>query len=319
MQHFQIGVVMLLRWPAVMLITIAGIGCSQDEPPSVEQTTEQRLQEALRSGDPDVVRATARDVPPDDPQWAASQLILAEAEIRSRNSAGALEYWRNIPRDGSEISIQAAQMGGPVEESLGQLSAAIDSYEYILEHNPEQTALMGRLAELYALTGQRWEADAWLRKLMKTPDLGFKHLVLLTDFERRHGDDFTQLQDLERQSPDDPALQLGLAVEDFNRGNLASARLRLEVVVAKDPELALAQALLGEILLLEASPQHVAAWYRQLPESIQNHPVIWYTRGLWAQQLEEPKVAARLSLGECPAMSHIVPRDTPAGTCVERF
>lgn len=276
------------RWLSVVLLSAVLTGCRHDEPESTPQ---------------DGAESAAAPISPEDPRWGQSQWRMGRQALAAEDRTGALEHFQSIPRDASPISLQAALEAGRLQESSGQLSQAIDAYEYVLHHQPEQYAVMGRVAELYALTGQRAEADSYLTRLVKTPELGFKSLVLLTDFERRHEEDFTRLQALERQAPDDPAVQLGLAVEEMKRGDIDSAERRLRSVVAVEPEMSTAQALLGEALLLESSTAEAVRWNRELPASVQDHPQIWYTRGLWARQLNEPSVAARCfweSIRQCP-------------------
>jgi tetratricopeptide (TPR) repeat protein len=281
------------KFAAIGLLAWAAVGCSGEDPAELELPPHENALAALESGDLKLARAEALKVSQDDPDWADAQVLLGQIELESGNVGSALAYFRSVPRDGSKASLKAAYAAAPNEESLGQLSRAIASYEYILEHEPGQTAVIDRVSELYYLIGQRWKADRHLSKLLKTPDLGFKHLVLLTDFERRNSADWQRLKDFEKKSPDDPAIQLGLAKEDFTRGQLKSARTRLEAAVKADPKEGAAWGLLGEILLLEGNREELAEWYRQLPESVQNDPAIWYARGLWAEELDEHAVAAR--------------------------
>lgn len=275
---------------AIGLCALVVAGCRGSEPDSLVTPSggaDPAAEAEALSADPEV-----------EAQWRRGQESLAAG-----NATAALEHFGAIPRDGSELSIQAALAAAEIQESQGRLGGAIESYEYVLQHQPELYAVMGRAAELYALTGQRAEADRHLAQLVKTPELGFKHLVLLTDFERRHGDDYTRLLECEERASDDPAVQLGLAVEDLRLGQLDSAKRRLEAAVASAPELGAAQALLGEVLLLESATEQLAQWHRSLPESVQDHSAIWYTRGLWAQQLNALPVAARCfweSLRQCP-------------------
>jgi tetratricopeptide (TPR) repeat protein len=278
----------LQNWSALVLLAAVSAGCSGTESAQPGQSASDKVSIGADAGDDKPAART-----PGGAEGVGRQLERAEQELAEGNREKALQQLREIPQDGSRVSMSAARMAAQIQESLGQLSAAIASYEYILKHDPDQTGVRGHLAEIYALTGQRAEADALLRQVAKTPDLGFKQLVLLTDFERRHGDDLTMLQRLEAQAPDDPAVQLGLAVEDFERGRIDSARQRLEIAVAADPRLGTAQALLGEILLLKGASDELVQWHRHLPAQLADHSAIWYTRGLWAQQLEEPAVAAR--------------------------
>jgi tetratricopeptide (TPR) repeat protein len=63
-------------------------------------------------------------------------------------------------------------------------------------------------------------------------------------------------------------------------------------VITSRYELAEAQALWGE-LCLDEELSELEHWYRQLPESAQNHAGVWFVRGQWAQRLNRNDVAAR--------------------------
>lgn len=233
----------------------------------------------------------------------SQELAAGRREAAAGRPEEALAHFQAIPRDGSAISVQACLETASTQERLGRLKDAVDSYEYVRRYQNDHPKLLAHLASLYALSGQRATCDSYLSRLVKSQDFGFKPLVLLTDFERRHGDDLALLDQLHELSPDDPLVQLGLAVESFNRGDLDAARKLLEKVVASSPEIGKAQALLGEVLLLQSANQELVDWYGNLPDSVQSDPDIWYTKGLWARQLEENAVAVRCfweCLRQCP-------------------
>ncbi len=278
---------------AFVLLGLVVVGCSRDEIGEHEHRTGSLASAAMN----------AAENSPSAPDSSERQWQMGNEHLNSGDAVGALGYFNGIPRDGSTVSVDAALAAAQLQESLGRLSAAIESYEYVLNYQPKLNPVTSRVAELYALTGQRAEADRHLTRLMRTPDLGFKPLVLLTDFERRHGEDQTRLEEFERLAPDDPAVQLGLAVENIEDGAIDSAQHRLQAAIAADPELATAQALLGEVLLLQSSNEELMRWHQALPASVQDHPAIWYTRGLWALRVDEPAVAARCfweSARQCP-------------------
>ncbi len=286
----------ILTCKAFLLVLL--VGCAEDPPnPSATVSKIAAAQAALSLGNLDRARQLALEITVDDPDWAVAQLVAAYAELQQGDTDGALRHLHAIPRDGTQVSLAAALSMGEIEQRSGRLSAAIDSYAYVLEHDPQQHQAATEIANLLAATGQRWRADAYLAELVKLPDFGFRQLVLLTDFERRDPDVIHYLRECETQHPDDPAVNLGLAFEAFADGDLADARRRVEAVLAADPELGAAQGLLGEILL-DASDDEMQIWHAALPQSLENDPHIWYVRGLWARRLREKEVAVRC-LWEC--------------------
>lgn len=247
---------------------------------------------ALAEGEVARARQLASEVPQDDSQWADAQVILGGIASRSGDAQAALRHYTAVPRNGSPASVTAALAAAELEQASGHLSAAIDSYVYVLEYDPDQVQVRKELADLYALTGQRWLADRQFRLLVKTPELDFRQLVWMTDFERRdpHGIDF--LQKCAENFPDDPAVNLGMAFESMAGADLESARRRLETALTGDPELGAAQGLKGE-LLLDAGDEALTQWHLQLAESVRNDPGVWYVRGLWARRRGENEIAAR--------------------------
>lgn len=121
---------------AIGLFIVAVVGCSSDPPAVFEPTDWDRALAALESGNLQRARTEALKVTEEDPNWADCQVLLGRVELELGNPQKAVEYFRSIPRDGSEVSIQAAYGAAPNEQSLGQLSRAIASYEYILAHQP---------------------------------------------------------------------------------------------------------------------------------------------------------------------------------------
>lgn len=271
------------------LLALAAAGCSQE---STDSSASHPLRAAVTRQDHAAARQIAAQLSPDDPEWAEGQMLLGEAAYRNGDAQTALRHFRAIPRDGSARSQSAARAAARAAESKGQLSTAIECYKYVLQHDPNDHAARAAIANLYAATGQRSKADQHLRELVKTPDFGFKQLVLLTDYDRRHPQEFDFLTKCAQDAPDDPAVNLGLAVDDLERSNMPQARRRLELAVARDPGLGAAQALVGEFLLDEGEAE-LRRWHSGLPISVQNDPEIWYVRGLWAQQRGEREAAAR--------------------------
>jgi thioredoxin-like negative regulator of GroEL len=273
----------------VSLLLLVDAGCA---PNASHPSGTQSARQAFERGDDLTARRLASAIRADEPNWAEGQMVLAAIALRSGNASAAMEHYRAIPRDGSAASLAAARAAVELEQASGHLHDAIRSCNYILAQDPRDRATRRILANLYAATGQRRLADTELGLLIRLPGFDFKQLVLLTDFERLDPHNLDFLQHCESTAPDDPAVNLGLAVEEVAKGNLTSARRRLIAAVHADPELAAAQALVGELLLDEGDAA-LQQWYDALPGSIHDDAGIWFVRGRWAQRRSEQEIAAR--------------------------
>ncbi len=277
-------------------LLFTGVSCS-GEP--AETSTIPAARAALTAGDIAEARKLVATISADDPDWGEAQLLLAEIAMSLEGIEGALVYLQAVPRDGSEVSLTSALAAAEIENSTGQLSRAIESYDYLLQHQPKFHEARTELAFLYALTGQRWEADLHLVQLVRLPTCGFKELVLLTDYERRDPFIHDTLLACEAKHPGDPAVRLGLAMEAVEDSDLEEAHRQVLIAVEADPHLGAAQALLGELLLNDgARDEELQVWNAALPESVQDHPGVWYVRGQWARLNGENEIAARC-LWEC--------------------
>ena len=222
----------------------------------------------------------------------AEQLKLAKNADRKGKSEEALKLYLSIPRDGSSMSVQAALAAAVIQYAQGQIYNAIVSNEYVLLHEPVNRTSSVNLAELYAVTGQRSKADDLLLKLSRTGRLTFEQLVLLTDFDRRHPSYADLLAEYSDVQPDDPAVNLGLATEEFSQKQLLPARTRLDSIVGAYPQLAAAQGLLGEILV-DTSPADLPSWFARVPAEIRDSSEVMYACGMWCRSIKNDRMAAR--------------------------
>ncbi|MEW4528320.1 FG-GAP-like repeat-containing protein [Maioricimonas sp. JC845] len=278
-----------MRYHVPIVLALLVCGCSEAPPAPSALTT---AQAALARGELLEARRAAEAISADDPDWPAAQMLMGDISMRLGDHGQAREYYGQVPRDGSPVAVAAANALAGFQQQAGELSEAIRSYRYVLEHQPGHVPARKELASLYSLTGQRVLADQHLFELARTAELEFRHLVQLTDFERRHPDDIVHLQRCAESFPDDPAVNLGLAIEDVARADLESARQRLQKAVQRDPEVATAQGLLGE-LLLEEGDAAMLQWHQALPDSIRNAPEVRYALGVWARSRGRDDIAAR--------------------------
>jgi predicted Zn-dependent protease len=272
----------------LMLTPVCFLGCGG----TPEESSGDRFRAALDRGDVAEAEGLAASVPRNDVNWVEAQLLLAEKARSTEEHDKSLRIYASIPRDGSEVSVKAAGMAAVLQQEAGQLTPAIKSLRYVMFHHPDNKEMRGRLINIYAAIGQRTLADEILVRLLLSEELSFKQLVLLTDFERRNPDDASMLLECEKKCPDDPAVNLGLAVEELQRKKVHSARRRLEACLRQTPSNASAQGLLGEIIA-DGARADFLTWYEQIPKEIKSSAEIWMALGMRARADGEMHTAAR--------------------------
>ncbi|HSG72359.1 MAG TPA: FG-GAP-like repeat-containing protein, partial [Planctomycetaceae bacterium] len=174
---------------------------------------------------------------------------------------------------------------------VGLLEEAEENYRYVIQQKPDHVSAHSRLAFLLAATGQRWEALPHYFSLVSYGDWSVDELAILADLERPLEVE-EYLARCQQYAPDDLLVNLGLAINAVLVKNVDVAKQQLRDVVTRDPQRLSAQALLGELMLLEDDATF-SAWLSQLPKLADQHPEIWLVRGLRYRQKNMPEAAVR--------------------------
>lgn len=273
------------------LLVVAAVGLlpgCQKAPPLSEFD---QISTAYANQDYATVRRLGRAIPQSHDRWAEVQYMIGQSEAFSRGPKRAIPLLASIPRDGSAVSYQAARALAEQRTKVGTLFEAANDFRYLLKHEPNSQPIHSQLVRVLLQSGIRTEADEHIVWVLQHGRIDVKELISLSIPERR-GDEYGKLKQALQWNPTDPYVNLGMAIEEVHEFQWDRARERLGKLVQSHPDLAEAQALLGELLLdqgLDALP----AWNSQLPASVQSHHGIWYVRGLWATALQNNKVASR--------------------------
>ncbi|MDQ3329662.1 MAG: FG-GAP-like repeat-containing protein [Planctomycetota bacterium] len=174
---------------------------------------------------------------------------------------------------------------------MGELSRAEEAFQYVLKHDADNLQTHERLAFVYGVTGQRWDAASHLFYEVQHRDWRLETLVMLGDGERPI-EEPEYLKRCEARAPHDPLVRFGLAANAISKGRTDEARAVLGPLVRDEPELVAGQALLGALLVV-GSETEFFQWHEQLPAAARSHPEINYVRGLWARRQGKLEVAAR--------------------------
>lgn len=291
---------MILKCPITITLSLAQllscvisiglfVGCQEPVPtdPLV------LAQEAVENGNYRLAKSHARKIGNDDPRWPEAQLILGGLEAMNRSPIAALPYFESIPQDGSPVALKAIRAIAEIQQKRGAFQPAVQHFREVLQSHPHDRTILKSLAVLLADSGQRFEAENYLLQIAQTGFAEVQDVVLLTEPDRPQLR-LLYLQQCAQANRRDPFVLLGLACELIQAKKLDEAREHLKITIEIEPELAEAQALLGE-MALDQGLESIAAWNAQLPNSarVQTHPDIYYVRGLWARQMKADRVAAR--------------------------
>jgi tetratricopeptide (TPR) repeat protein len=250
-----------------------------------------RARAAMRQNHYEQVQHIIADIPPGDAQWPAGQLLAGEAAYRLGRPDDALAFYRDAADGEAQIAAVARFSAAEILRERGRLEEAERAYRDVLAHTPDDPAVHQRLAFVLGVSGRRWESRPHLLFVVKSRNWTLDDLATLGDLERRLGQRDYLLQ-AAQVAPDDVHVLHGLAHVRLVEGRDEECRDLLRQVVARDRDLVAAQALLGE-LLVDADPRAFADWHAALPPAADDHPDIWYVRGLWARREGRLDVAAR--------------------------
>ncbi len=261
----------------------------QDETPVEELLKQART--ALKDKRFADAERLVNSIPVSDPVFTDAMLIAGEAATKLQRLDDAVRYYRAIPVDDSDKSVLAQFSLANVLIHTGDISSAFEAFERVLKSEPMDVATHSRVAFLYAASARRWESRPHLEIVLRSGGATVEELALLADLERPV-DEEEYLKKCQQSWPDDLNVRLGLAWIASQNGGPAVAVLELQKIIQEEPRLMAAQALLGELLASERSSRF-DVWHGNLPSDADQWPDIWYARGLRAQLLKHPKIAAR--------------------------
>jgi tetratricopeptide (TPR) repeat protein len=246
---------------------------------------------ALQLRNLELAEKLAARVPRRDELWPAAQVVAGDAAMRRGDALAAANYFHGVPRDGSAQDILAVFSLGELARDGGRLFEAEREYRYVLKRQPDHIMAHIRLAFVLGATGRRWESGENFLALLRLDAADLEELVLLADLERRM--EHTEfLRSCRQKSPDDILVQLAVAADELEEGHSTDARTHLQAVVDRAPDLVVAHAMLGE-LLVDGDDAEFLAWHAALPPTANQFVGTWLVRGMWARRHQDLRVAAR--------------------------
>lgn len=276
----------------------------------------------LEQGHPEKAESLARHALDLRPDSLEARVLAAQAALRSGRPAEAASYLTGLARlvpaekhvgatapDGKTrtgsppvVTVTSGQadeatsnlfaQAGDVLWQVGRAREAEACLRRALASWPDQVLALRRLAFLLTVQGRRWESQPMLFTLLKNDAITLDELVLLGDL----WPDYNLPSETRRYLnavPDDPLPRLALARDALHRFQYEQARQWLEEILFADSKIVEAHAWLGWVLAQNGSHVEFSQWASHLPVEADEHPQIWYVRGLYAQNAHQPQAAVR--------------------------
>lgn len=278
---------------AVVAIAAGGIGTAAYLRPSGPSPPELLLEAKshLTARRYDAAARAASRVPADSPLFRQACLVAGEAATKLRRFDDALAHYDRLPDDGSKESLIGLIAAAEIRMRQGDLGAAEGNYRRVLGRDPRHRIANERLARLLDLEGRRWESIPYVLTLIRLDAFTLEQLIHFGDTDRMVELQEDQVETFLRRR--DPGTLIGVARVAVSYGKSVRAKEMLREVVSKRPDQIEAQARMGHLLLGPESSTELLAWHSALPPEADDHPEIWVVRGLHAQDLKQPQVAAR--------------------------
>jgi tetratricopeptide (TPR) repeat protein len=220
-------------------------------------------------------------------------LFVAESSAQMGDFDEALRLLKEVPADNRTLSETAALLTARIEcDDLHRPADAERTLRKALQIDPESLPAHEKLAFILGLAGRSWEAVPHRLALIGQDQFPVHHLSLLA-LGNTAAENPDLIAGFAKSSPDDPDVQCGLARIALRDGRIDEGERLLDEIIRRAPSLFAAQAWKGEVLLNRRDHAALAAWHAALPDGADEFPDVWFVRGQWAAQRNEPRVAAR--------------------------
>ncbi len=202
---------------------------------------------------------------------------------------------RRIPAD-SRQTIQADLGLAKNLLSRGKVVSAEQLYRRVLRSDPQNVEANRRLSHLLQAEGRTYESVEFLTRLLYQGELGGNVLFMIASPDRYFRND-PRLQDtLNADDAGDPLIRLGEVRLNLIESNEANVRSALEELVRGYPQLAEPRARLGRQIVDNGSRAEFLQWNDEVTAEHEQHPEIWYVRGLFARRDGQVEAAVRCFL-----------------------
>lgn len=269
--------------------------------------TEEQPADAIRkayvSGDYEQVRNLARDMDLSRGTQPEVWLLAGQACRHLSEYEEAISYFQKSVVDAgtSPVAVDATFQVAAIQEELGRYSDAVASVTGLVSWHPDNAELRRSAARLLNLVGRRHEANIHHLALVKAGQHTVDDLILLANRNEPFAP--SEVEEALRD-PQSSLFRVTRSLFLWQSGKLVEAAELLRTEIAQAPESLSAHALLGRVLIDQGRMESLAQWHAELPSSSDEHPDVWYVRGVWAEHLKRPATATQcfekaLRLDDC--------------------
>ncbi len=244
---------------------------------------ELRPERALRTAQAGLQRS------PDNPRLL---LLAAEAADRLHRRELALQYYRSVPPDRS-LAGSLALLGQARElVALGRAAAAERAYRQVLDGMSSDHEALREFAVLLHSEGRSWESLPYVHRLIRQRRFLADELCMAGNSELFVAEHSEWVQTCLASDPEDLLVQLGEARVLILKNREQEARQLLGRIVRSNGQNAEAQGRWGR-LQVDVGDQACDDWLQSVTRGYDDHPEIWYARGVIAVRRQQLQAAAR--------------------------
>ena len=233
-------------------------------------------------------------------------LRLAESELSSRSdtarplliaglaAAGmkqyerAMRYLAQIPQEQNQATTEAIAAIALMAMKQGRVTMAERFLRQVLEFDTGRSDVRDRLIFLLFQEGRTWEAQQHVLSALQSGQVDSNYLILT-------GSNKVELGNIDQLAgaPGELFPLLAQARHAYRYHDVDHARVLLEQISANRPEILESQGLLGAILADGDDVAEFSRWHDRLPANADDHPGVWYARGVWVAKAGQREGAVR--------------------------
>ena len=258
---------------------------------SSEQDWAGRIESSLQAEDYQQATQLGKEALAEFPRSSRLHFLTSNAHFRLEQFETALELLKPVLDQPGPDQVKVLFAAGELEIRLGLGDDAEQHFRQLMNLDPQSLAARQRLAYLLTIQGRSLEAVPLRMELLRSDNVTITDLLFLGNPQAIAI--MPELEQFRSTNPNHPTILLANARIAIREDKLDEARGLLRGAIAGNPSLAEAQAWLGMLLLESADKQPFVDWYRALPTGVHDHAGMWVVRGLWSQDQDQPRAAAR--------------------------